>query len=492
MNLYAALHRRHGPPPDPITRRDFLRITLATGSALLLAPGLLDAADTSSKPHGTKKRFLILGAGLAGLSCAHELHMAGYDVTVLDSRNRLGGRVQTLTDFIPGKNIEAGGEFIGANHPLWNAYAKKFGLQLVNAENDSSHNSSPIILDGEVLTFNQEKELWQEMSFALNLMNRDATRAVVDAPWKTKNAAKLDQRPTLEWLLSLNLSDRCRTAVRAQLENDNGVSLERQSYLANLTMVKGGGLDRFWTDSESLRCVGGNQQLARKLSDSIGRQRIHLKTTARLIDLAGHGVRVTTTENQVFEADEIIFTLPPSLWHTIRITPEFPAALRPQMGTALKYLSHVKEPFWKKTNQKATSLSDGPIGWTWDATAHQNNHQNPCLTAFSGGPAADKIHDVPSEERKNFYTDELSTPYPGYEKNLVATQYLDWSANANTRGGYSFPAPGQITALGPLLHKPFANKLHFAGEYTCYKFVGYMEGALQSGVAVARRLVHPS
>jgi monoamine oxidase len=55
-------------------------------------------------------------------------------------------------------------------------------------------------------------------------------------------------------------------------------------------------------------------------------------------------------------------------------------------------------------------------------------------------------------------------------------------------GGYSFPAPGQVTTVGPLMYKGVGNRLHFAGEHACYKFAGYMEGALNSGVSLARRL----
>jgi monoamine oxidase len=54
---------------------------------------------------------------------------------------------------------------------------------------------------------------------------------------------------------------------------------------------------------------------------------------------------------------------------------------------------------------------------------------------------------------------------------------------------YSFPAPGQVTTAGPLMAQAHAaGRLHLAGEHTCYKFVGYMEGALDSGIRIAKRL----
>jgi monoamine oxidase len=65
---------------------------------------------------------------------------------------------------------------------------------------------------------------------------------------------------------------------------------------------------------------------------------------------------------------------------------------------------------------------------------------------------------------------------------------MNWPSAEWTLAGYSFPAPGQVTTVGPLLHDGIEGRLHFAGEHACYKFVGYMEGALNSGVAIARRL----
>ncbi len=65
---------------------------------------------------------------------------------------------------------------------------------------------------------------------------------------------------------------------------------------------------------------------------------------------------------------------------------------------------------------------------------------------------------------------------------------MDWIADPWTRAGYSFPAPGQVTTIGPILHRGLG-RMHFAGEHCCYQFVGYMEGALHSGASLAKRIV---
>ena len=64
---------------------------------------------------------------------------------------------------------------------------------------------------------------------------------------------------------------------------------------------------------------------------------------------------------------------------------------------------------------------------------------------------------------------------------------MDWPSDPLAQAAYSFPAPGQIMSQGPTLRHGIG-RLHFAGEHTCYKFVGYMEGGLNSGASLARRL----
>ena len=56
-----------------------------------------------------------------------------------------------------------------------------------------------------------------------------------------------------------------------------------------------------------------------------------------------------------------------------------------------------------------------------------------------------------------------------------------------SKASYSFPAPGQVTSQGPTLYDGIG-RLHFAGEYSSYAFMGFMEGALNSGAALAKRI----
>ena len=77
------------------------------------------------------KTVTVIGAGLAGLSAAYDLQRAGWNVTVLEARERVGGRVYSVRSFSNGLVAEAGGEFIEDNHIRMLALAKQFDLKLV-------------------------------------------------------------------------------------------------------------------------------------------------------------------------------------------------------------------------------------------------------------------------------------------------------------------------------------------------------------------------
>ena len=85
------------------------------------------------------------------------------------------------------------------------------------------------------------------------------------------------------------------------------------------------------------------------------------------------------------------------------------------------------------------------------------------------------------------YLTELQTTYPGVRASFIRGRFMDWPSDPWVKASYSFPAPGQVTSQGPTFHKGLG-RLQFAGEYCSYAFMGYMEGALNSGAAAARRI----
>jgi monoamine oxidase len=383
-------------------------------------------------------------------------------------------------------NVEGGGELIGSNHPTWVACKESLGLEFLDVS-ESEELESPLILAGKRLSEAESGALWEEMDEALKGINADSERVNADEPWTTPGAISLDGRATSDWLRALECSDLCRLGLRTQFEADNGVSLERQSYLGNLTAVKGGGLEKYWTESEVYRCKGGNQQLATILATKIGESRIKLGMPVQSITDRGDKLIVKTQSGQSVEADDVVLSVPPSVWSKIEFgSGLIPPGLKPQMGTNVKYLSVMRGAFWKAAALSPDSLADSDISMTWDGTDGQTGG-GACLVSFSGGPAAERCRSRSGPALGEAYAKELDARYKGYRESFVGSRFMDWPSDAWVGAGYSFPAPGEVCAMGPLMNRP-SGALHFAGEHTCYKFVGYMEGALSSGVTVAERI----
>jgi monoamine oxidase len=242
-----------------------------------------------------------------------------------------------------------------------------------------------------------------------------------------------------------------KTAFSLYLMLEDNVLPAWQSCLALLAAVKGGGLEEFWTLSEAYRCKGGNQHLAEKLALSVGAKRINFSTPVREIKVSERGARLTLSNGGHVDGEDVVLAVPPSVWNRIAFEPPLPPELNPQMGVAIKFLMAVNRRFWKQSR------------------------------------AADQCRLWEPEHREKNFLTALEPMYPGIGKHFTKGKFMDWPGDPWTRASYSCPSPGQVTTLGPVLHGGLGH-LHFAGEHTSYAFGGYMEGALRSGVDVARRL----
>jgi monoamine oxidase len=275
--LYTALLARHRgkiiPPVPPLPKE---QVFAAPANKSVLA-GELEMVAIKHREAGLKfsqaapkRKVAVIGAGFAGLCAAFELHGLGYEVTVYEARDRVGGRVHSLDDFVEGRIAEGGGELIGSNHPLWNSYKHRFGLAFTNV---LDYGNSPFRLEGVTLTSDESKQLTDEMEEQFKLLTNLAA-SIVDPfePWTNRNAYALDKISLGEWISKTSCSNRCRHAISIMLAADNGIPTSEQSLLGVLAMVKGGGLDRYWTDTELFRCQGGNQTLAERFARSLERQ----------------------------------------------------------------------------------------------------------------------------------------------------------------------------------------------------------------------------
>jgi monoamine oxidase len=473
-SLLGLIRRTRMKRDELVSRRELLRRGALSASALVLAR----CAAPPARDRGP--RVIVVGGGFAGLAAADELLRSGVDVTVVEARDRVGGRVLSFGDLVEGVPVEGGGEFIGANHPNWIALARRFGLPLVPIEDEAEAGIPQLLIDGRRLPMNEIIAVYEELEAATAELTQAAAAIDADEPWKSAGAAALDGRDLAAWIETLDVSVACKSTLVSQFENENGVAVARQSWLANLAVIKGGGLDDYWTQSEVWRCGSGNQALARELAAALGAERILLGAGASRIEHGDRLARVTLGDGRRREGDAVT-------WGGLEFDPPLPRELAPQMGESVKQLAAVKGRFWARSGRSPNAQTNGLIGWTWDATSGRGDARGACLTAFSSGPAAQQARRIAPEQRDEAYRTELAQLFPGIREEITASRFMDWPSDRFARGGYSFPAPGEVTTAGPLLRAGFRT-LRFAGEHASPAFVGFMEGALQSGVRAARTL----
>lgn len=384
-SLFARLHRRYGPRISGAERQSRVRDKLDSQPAL---PSLrLLATHTAlARP---RPKVAIIGGGFSGLMAASEL-VAHCDVTVFEARDRFGGRVWSKK-----KNsgiVEAGGELIGYNHPIWLSLAKRFELGLSVITSDTNFDAldlkMPLRLGDHEPTEGQLERIYHEMDHAFKTISRQAAEIDSRKPWRAKDAKDLDDRTLGEWIDGLDCSKLTKLAIDEQMSNDQGVPTHEQSFLANLAVISGGRMkdqaDAFFTQTETLRCSEGNQQLAIRLAEvvngSAGSSAV-LSAPVSAIRIEDEGVTLEFAAvgdaalRTPFRADYVVLAIPPSLWPAsrsakIKITPDLPRDYYITMGTAVKYLSTMKKRFWIGEGRAPTSMST-EFGVTWEGTDNQ-------------------------------------------------------------------------------------------------------------------------
>jgi monoamine oxidase len=491
--LYTALVARHRPK-KPARKQRPLGKAKRFKDAKSLAKLVFLPQAPSAKAIRTpgKKSVIVVGAGLAGLCAAYELSQVGYKVTVFEARKRVGGRVESSRRFVTNRTVERGAELIGSNHPLWLAYKDKFGLKFTDVK---EYGNSPIRLRGRTLTAEESHDLLDEIQDVWDALT-DKAATILDPfePWINPNASTLDNISFVDWLDTEfpKCTPLCRDAVVEQLETDNGVSAENQSLLAVLAMVKGGGLASYWDDTEVYRCKGGNDRLARKFKEELKKAAcpVRLKSAVRSILLKDGKVIVNVKGRPQSAADDLILAVPPSVWGRIKFkNPDLDRKLKtgPQMGENVKFLMKFNRRFWEDTGTSPTLTQDGPADLTWETTENAKKGGF-AMVAFSGGDDAHKCSQWPTSRVKTNYTKALQKVYVRIGPEMRAHDFANWPKEPWTRASYCFPAPGQVVPWGPMFKLGYQKQIHFAGEHCCYAFMGYMEGALQSGFRTARRM----
>lgn len=488
----------------PLSRRDFLSGALL-GAAVLSVPRAL-ALPLGPATHS--ERPAIVGAGLAGLVAAYRLGQAGYACDIYEASARVGGRVHTKKNF----NAEAmfsemGGEFIDSGHTDLIALATELGLVVEDlALGESTLVPEIYFVDGKPRTEAEViaafRPFAEKIAPAIAAISPNGTLTIPTyreplgaKPWDLLSLrAFLDgMRNSVDgWLLDL---------LNVAFTGEYGLETEEQSALNLLVLIDptvDNGFHVFGSSDESKRIRGGNGQLAEALVKALPAEtKIHFGH--RLVGMRDDGQNLalyhaTAGGTQRTTASRTILALPFTILREVdglgalNLSPVKLRAIREfGYGTNAKVILGFRSRFWHRSGAVIPAsagkiYSDLASQELWD-TSRQQKGASGILTSFLGGhrgaqPAQD-VHETTLCDLQHLYPG-AANEWDGNHLRIV------WRQSPYVRGSYVCPKPGQYTTLMGSAAEPELNgRLLFAGEHCSVDYQGYMNGAVQSGNAVA-------
>jgi monoamine oxidase len=446
-------------------RRQILKAALfASGALLVSSAGIVRAASLS------RRKVIVIGAGISGLAAAHALNTQGADVTVLEAKNRTGGRL--WTDFSMGAPFEFGAGWIhGASdeNPVSNL-ADSVGAKTVvtDDENLTVFDDRGIEISDQLIEKIDKK--WLEILDHLDSELEDSdNRSLVSAISDIAPDALND--PGVIWALS------------AYTEFSKGGSIE------DLSAVLFNADKAF--DLTDVVVTSGYDKILEPLLEGVD---IRFGTNVMSIDYGDNGARIKTT-NQTFSTDFVICSLPLGVLkaQTVKFSPALPAAYQKSIktlgfGSVTKIALKFDLPFWDIETQYFGIMTEPKGRWNYWVNYRTFSDQNILLGLSVGAyaPVADRMSDAEMTEDalevlRNVWGDNVGVP--------VQTLATHWSMDPHTLGAYTYPTPGSKPSDFDGLAAPILDRLVLCGEHTIFDFAGTTHGAYMSGLRAAEHVI---
>ncbi len=422
-----------------------------------------------------QEKIFILGAGLSGLYAAYLLKKQGYDVTVLEARDRVGGRIYTKN------GIDLGGQWISSLHPRVMKLCQSFGLSIYRQFEDGKFvryfNHQRDVLDVKPNVIDERDS---QSIFAPYIERFDALTKDADFFTKQKH---LDQISFDDWCRN-NILD--RMVYKTFIFSFNlltCVDADFSSIFFWLYFLKSCGgyraLVGMRDSAQEFRIKGGAQMLANKLA-----MHVNVIFNAEVVSVKKmtDTYEIYTNDQQSYSATKVISALPAQLIAKIDWQPglekeriAFYDSLK--MGSITKVIIQYATAFWREDGYNAQIISDTPpVSLAYDACNAQYN----AIVAF--------IKADPG------YTDEQITDQLAFlldnalAKKPLAIDKKNWAEDQFSGGCYfCVPPLGSLSKNHRYLKEPY-DGIYFIGTETADSWMGYMEGALESAERVLIQL----
>ncbi len=450
-------------------------------------------------------RIVVVGAGLAGLTCAYRLRQAGYVSQVFDASERVGGRCWTIRGaFAEGQIAEHGGELIDQGHNAIRNLAQELGLELdnllraeVNGTEMGAHfGGTPYTL----------AEITDDIRGVWQTIHKDVSAAGYPTLFDsyTQRGSELDRLSIVDWI-ERSVPDGMRSRLGRLLDVaytiEYGADSSEQSAL-NLLYLLGftgqGQFRVFGKSNEKYHVRGGNDRIPARLAEVLAGQ---ITTGAELVAVrrtssgaytltfdVGHGTSTVT-------ADTLVLALPFSiLRRSVDLTRAgFSArkllAIRELgMGTNSKLHLQFRTRHWNPLGSNGETYADTGYQNTWEVTRAQPGAPG-ILVDYTGGRIGSSFGSGTPADHAARFLEQLEPVLPGIAAEWNGRATLDsWPGYEWTRGSYSYWKVGQYTAFAGVEGRQEGNA-HFCGEHTSIDFQGYLNGAVDTGERVAGEVI---
>jgi monoamine oxidase len=471
-----------------LSRRGLLIAGGGVAAAAIAGPDLISAFGR--RDASGRRRVVVVGAGLAGLTAAYELDRAGFDVTVLEARDRIGGRVYTVRDpFRDGQHAEAGGEYVDVVHRRVRAFCRRFELPLENATRGFAGLEDVAYVNGqrESLGKFKTRRAARDINRFYRLIYQLGRGLDPADPVGTK--PRLDST-SVAWAIDrIDPSERGRFLLAGFVRDDYAAQPEDLSLLTYATgeKVYESVPDR---DIEKFRIKGGNFQLpqafAKRLDDGV-----RLSTPVEAIVQSNGGVEVHAA-GEVFAGEFCVLAAPlPALrdvdLSAARLSRRHRGAIANMAyGRATKTLLQYRRRYWREEGFSGDIYSDLPLGATWEATNRQPGRPG-VLIAYAAGANSRYFEPRTTAERARAAGGWIGEVFPHSARGVIERASVSWPVEPFSGGAWMAPRPGQVVPYWNALREP-AGRIHLAGEHTDDLYPGYMEGAVRSGLRAARKV----
>lgn len=420
---------------------------------------------------------LIIGAGIAGLAAARSLAREKRKVTLLEARERVGGRVHTVAGRCGNLPVELGAEFVhGAKNDLWGIIGEA-GLEM--QEVPDRH----WVFSGGVL--NEDNGFYDEVEEVISKIEPETGDRSFCAFLENRNdLSKSAKLMALEYVEGFHAADPKRVSVRSLARAEKAA--EKDEGTRQFRIAHGYGRMLDWFES-SLAGAG------------VG---LRFQTVVESVQWERGSVRVqaqTPTGPKQFEAKQVLITLPIGVLQCrgkggVVFKPDLGEKQKAvdglAMGHVIKITLEFRSVFWPVGNFGFIHAIGANFPTWW------SDERGALLTGWAGGPRAQQLESAPPKEIEEEALKALATIFKvdtlRLKDLLVACHRHDWWCDPFSRGAYSY-TPAQMENMAAKLAEPIQATLFFAGEATDPEGEqGTVHGALTSGRRAAKQMLEAS